>query len=97
MNLSVEIYPSLYFLQPRQTLLSAASRVGEASYRVLYTIGEEDVVDRERQDLLLGLAKTVANNTAALVLKAKNVASHCEDQHTQNRVSFKILFVRKYM
>ena len=73
-------------LQPRQTLLSAASRVGEASYRVLYTIGEEDVADRERQDLLLGLAKTVANNTAALVLKAKNVASHCEDQHTQNRV-----------
>jgi len=73
-------------VEPRQTLLSAASRVGEASYRVLYTIGEEDVVDRERQDLLLGLAKTVANNTAALVLKAKNVASHCEDQHTQNRV-----------
>jgi hypothetical protein len=41
---------------------------------------------RERQDLLLGLAKTVANNTAALVLKAKNVASKCEDQYTQNRV-----------
>lgn len=72
--------------EPRQTLLSAASRVGEASYRVLYTIGEEDVSDRERQDMLLGLAKTVANNTAALVLKAKNVASHCEDQYTQNRV-----------
>ena len=61
--------------------------MGEASYRVLYTIGEEDVVDRERQDLLLGLAKTVANSTAALVLKAKNVASECEDQYTQNRVS----------
>ena len=42
---------------------------------------------RERQDLLLGLAKTVANNTAALVLKAKNVASKCEDQYTQNKVS----------
>ena len=75
-----------FLAQPRQTLLSAASRVGEASYRVLYTIGEEDVADRERQDLLLSLAKTVANNTAALVLKAKNVASHCEDQPTQNRV-----------
>ncbi len=34
----------------------------------------------------MGLAKTVANNTAALVLKAKNVASKCEDQYTQNRV-----------
>ena len=73
-------------MQPRQTLLSAASKVGEASYRVLYTIGEEDVADRERQDLLLGLAKTVANSTAALVLKAKKVASECEDQFTQNRV-----------
>ena len=75
-----------FLAQPRQTLLSAASRVGEASYRVLYTIGEEDVADRDRQALLLSLAKTVANNTAALVLKAKNVASHCEDQPTQNRV-----------
>ena len=79
-------------MQPRQTLLSAASRVGEASYRVLYTIGEEDVVDRERQDLLLGLAKTVANSTAALVLKAKNVAHECEDQYTQNRVSHRFYF-----
>jgi hypothetical protein len=35
-----------FVIQPRQTLLSAASRVGEASYRVLYTIGEEEIVDR---------------------------------------------------
>ena len=67
-------------------MLSAASQVGEASYRVLYTIGEEDTGDRERKDLVLGLAKTVANSTAALVLKAKNVASECEDQYNQNRV-----------
>ena len=72
-------------LQPRQTLLSAASRVGEASDRVLYTIGEEDVTDRERKDLVLGLAKTVANSTAALVLKAKHVASEC-DNYNQTRV-----------
>ena len=72
-------------LQPRQTLLSAASRVGEASDRVLYTIGEEDVTDRERKDLVLGLAKTVANSTAAPVLKAKNVASEC-DNYNQTRV-----------
>ena len=38
--------------------------------------GEEDTGDRERKDLVLGLAKTVANSTAALVLKAKNVASN---------------------
>ena len=69
-------------------MLSAASQVGEASYRVLYTIGEEDTGDRERKDLVLGLAKTVANSTAALVLKAKNVASECDDQYNQNRVSY---------
>ena len=76
--------------QPRQTMLSAASQVGSASHRVLYTIGEEEVADKDRQDVLLGLAKAVANTTAALVLKAKNVASKCPDQTTQNRVSFLI-------
>ena len=72
--------------EPRQTMLSAASQVGSASHRVLYTIGEEEVADKERQDILLGLAKAVANTTAALVLKAKNVASKCPDQTTQNKV-----------
>lgn len=38
------------------------------------------------QDTLLSLAKAVANATAALVLKAKNVASKTEDQGLQNRV-----------
>jgi len=71
--------------EPRQTLLSAASRVGEASDRVLYTIGEEDDQDKSRKDLVLGLAKAVANSTAALVLKAKNVASECE-HYNQTRV-----------
>ena len=70
----------------RQQMLSAASKVGSASHRVLYTIGEEEVSDVERQETLLGLAKAVANTTAALVLKAKNVASKCPDQPTQNRV-----------
>ncbi len=73
-------------------MLSAASQVGSASHRVLYTIGEEEVVEKERQDILLGLAKAVANATAALVLKAKNVASKCPDQQTQNRVSISLFF-----
>ena len=73
-------------MQPRQSLLSAASRVGEASYKVLTTIGEEDGSSRELQDILLSLAKTVANTTAALVLKAKNIAATCEDSPTQNQV-----------
>ncbi|KAH6931665.1 hypothetical protein HPB50_026529 [Hyalomma asiaticum] len=72
--------------EPRQNLLNAASRVGEASHAVLYTIGEEDEADLELQDQLLAAAKQVANATAALVLQAKNVASTCEDQGQQNRV-----------
>ena len=66
-------------------MLNAATRVGEASHRVLSTIEEEDAVDKEVQDILLGLAKAVANATAALVLKAKNVAATSSDE-TQNRI-----------
>ncbi|XP_076659922.1 talin_middle and talin-RS domain-containing protein rhea isoform X2 [Halictus rubicundus] len=72
--------------EPRQSLLNAASRVGEASHQVLTTIGEENDSNRELQDMLLALAKAVANSTAALVLKAKNIAATCEDSATQNRV-----------
>ena len=37
-------------------------------------------------ETLLALAKAVANATAQLVLKAKNVASTTEDQGLQNKV-----------
>ncbi|XP_061940101.1 talin-1 isoform X4 [Apis cerana] len=77
---------SSYERYPRQNLLNAASRVGEASHQVLTTIGEENDSNRELQDMLLALAKAVANSTAALVLKAKNIAATCEDSATQNRV-----------
>jgi talin len=72
----------------RQHLFNAASRVGEASGEVLYTIGEESTESRELQDMLLGLAKAVANTTACLVLKAKNVAADCEDECTRNKGNF---------
>jgi talin len=72
--------------EPRQSLLNAASRVGEASTHVLASIGEDTAENKELQDMLLSLAKAVANTTAALVLKAKNIASTCEDQQTQNKV-----------
>ncbi|KAM3956237.1 LOW QUALITY PROTEIN: talin_middle and talin-RS domain-containing protein rhea [Aphomia sociella] len=73
--------------EPRQNLLNAASRVGEASTTVLYTIGEETEEDKETQDILLSLAKAVANTTAALVIKAKNVAAQCrDDQQLQNQI-----------
>lgn len=60
--------------------------MGEASHQVLSNMGDEDEYGREVQDLLLGLAKAVANTTAALVIKAKSVAATCPDQGTQNRV-----------
>lgn len=60
--------------------------MGDASHSVLSNLGEEDAVDREVQDILLGLAKAVANTTAALVLQSKSVAANCPDQATQNRV-----------
>lgn len=78
---------------PRQNLFNAASRVGEASGQVLMTIGEEDDSSRELHDMLLALAKAVANTTAALVLKAKSIASECEDEETRNRGDLKITLI----
>ncbi|CAO1372381.1 unnamed protein product [Diamesa serratosioi] len=71
---------------PRQNLFNAASRVGEASGQVLSTIGEESEESRELHDMLLGLAKAVANTTAALVLKAKSIAADCDDEETRTKV-----------
>lgn len=79
---------------PRQSLISAASRVGDATQALLYTINgassqlDEDELEaeRERADLLLALAKTVASSAAALVLKAKDVASTCRNEELQNLV-----------
>lgn len=73
---------------PRQNLFNAASRVGEASGQVLYQIGEESVESKELHDMLLGLAKAVANTTAALVLKAKSIAADCDDEATRTKGKF---------
>lgn len=70
--------------EPRQHLLGAATRVGDASKAVLTTIDEYP--NQETQDILLGLAKAVANTTAALILKTKAVASQSDDQEIQNKV-----------
>lgn len=73
---------------PRQSLISAASRVGDATQAMLYTInnGEEEEEERRRADSLLSSAKSVARSAAALVLKAKDVASTCRDEELENRV-----------
>ncbi|XP_023568211.1 talin-2 isoform X2 [Octodon degus] len=71
--------------EPRQTVLTAAGSIGQASGDLLRQIGEIETDDRF-QDVLMSLAKAVANAAAMLVLKAKNVAQVAEDTVLQNRV-----------
>ncbi|XP_036337556.1 talin-2 [Rhagoletis pomonella] len=73
--------------EPTQSLINAASRVGEATTHVLSTIAEEEVPENsDLHDMLLTLAKAVANTTAALMLRAKSIAASCEDEESRNRV-----------
>ncbi|NXE42863.1 TLN1 protein, partial [Ptilorrhoa leucosticta] len=71
--------------EPRQNLLQAAGLVGQTSGELLQQIGESDT-DPRFQDMLMQLAKAVANAAAALVLKAKNVAQKTEDAGLQTQV-----------
>ncbi|XP_042587905.1 talin-1 [Cyprinus carpio] len=71
--------------EPRQNLLQAAGNVGQTSGELLQQIGESDA-NQQFQEMLMQLAKAVANAAAALVLKAKNVAQKSEDSAQQNRV-----------
>ncbi|XP_040927043.1 talin-2 isoform X2 [Betta splendens] len=71
--------------EPRQTVLTAAGSIGQASGDLLRHIGEGET-DEKFQDTLMNLAKAVANAAAMLVLKAKNVAQVAEDTILQNRV-----------
>ncbi|XP_062246016.1 talin-2 isoform X2 [Platichthys flesus] len=71
--------------EPRQTVLTAAGSIGQASGDLLRHMGEGET-DEKFQDTLMNLAKAVANAAAMLVLKAKNVAQVAEDSVLQNRV-----------
>uniref|UniRef100_A0AAY4E534 TLN2 n=1 Tax=Denticeps clupeoides TaxID=299321 RepID=A0AAY4E534_9TELE len=71
--------------EPRQTVLTAAGSIGQASGDLLRQMGEGET-DEKFQDILMNLAKAVANAAAMLVLKAKNVAQVAEDPVLQNRV-----------
>uniref|UniRef100_A0A4W6FUX3 Talin 2a n=1 Tax=Lates calcarifer TaxID=8187 RepID=A0A4W6FUX3_LATCA len=87
--------------EPRQTVLTAAGSIGQASGDLLRQIGESETDERfqvtlrpvhlslplhSEKDILMNLAKAVANAAAMLVLKAKNVAQVAEDTVLQNRV-----------
>ncbi|XP_041082285.1 talin-2 isoform X1 [Polyodon spathula] len=71
--------------EPRQTVLTAAGSIGQASGDLLRHIGESEA-DERFQEVLMNLAKAVANAAAMMVLKAKNVAQVAEDTVLQNRV-----------
>ncbi|XP_039551194.1 talin-2 isoform X2 [Pimephales promelas] len=71
--------------EPRQTVLTAAGSIGQASGDLLKQMGEGET-DERFQDIMMNLAKAVANAAAMLVLKAKNVAQVAEDTVLQNRV-----------
>ncbi|XP_061534093.1 talin-2 isoform X2 [Phycodurus eques] len=71
--------------ESRQTVLTAAGSIGQASGDLLRHMGEGET-DEKFQDTLMNLAKAVANAAAMLVLKAKNVAQVAEDNILQNRV-----------
>ncbi|XP_014112438.1 PREDICTED: talin-1 isoform X3 [Pseudopodoces humilis] len=71
--------------EPRQNLLQAAGLVGQTSGELLQQIGESDT-DPRFQDMLMQLAKAVANAAAALVFKARNVAQKTEDAALQTQV-----------
>ncbi|CAL8103548.1 unnamed protein product [Calicophoron daubneyi] len=84
----------------RKAIIEAASRVGEASNDLLRHVmheGPDETIEpgllvhtedeRAYQDELLSLAKAVANATAGLVVKAKNLATQSMlDPEAQQRV-----------
>uniref|UniRef100_A0A4W5PB56 Talin 2 n=1 Tax=Hucho hucho TaxID=62062 RepID=A0A4W5PB56_9TELE len=78
--------------EPRQTVLTAAGSIGQASGDLLHHMGEGETDERFQEnthvppDILMSLAKAVANAAAMMVLKAKNVAQVAEDTVLQNRV-----------
>ncbi|XP_070178806.1 talin-1-like [Littorina saxatilis] len=72
--------------EPRQNLLAAAGKIGEASQEVMEEMETAEDMDKAFQDTLLSLAKAVANVTATLVIKAKTVASKTDNEAQQNNV-----------
>ncbi|KAG7268298.1 hypothetical protein CRUP_023093 [Coryphaenoides rupestris] len=75
-----------------QQLLGAAKNLASAVSSMLKTAQPSNIEPRQNllqaagNDMLMQLAKAVANAAAALVLKAKNVAQKTEDSAQQNRV-----------
>uniref|UniRef100_A0AAQ4S7L3 Talin 2 n=1 Tax=Gasterosteus aculeatus aculeatus TaxID=481459 RepID=A0AAQ4S7L3_GASAC len=78
--------------EPRQTVLTAAGSIGQATGDLLRHMGEGETDEKFQHLLSPGPSTnihgsfTVANAAAMLVLKTKNVAQVAEDTILQNRV-----------
>jgi len=75
----------------RQNILVTASRLGEISGNLVRRLDNELTLNPfdtsvEYQDKLLSLAKSVANTTAAYVLKAKDIATNIQQQDNVNEM-----------
>lgn len=75
----------------RQNILLTASRLGEISQDLVRRLANEITINYfdssiEYQEKLLTLAKSVANTTAAYVLKAKDIATNVDEQNTVNNI-----------
>uniref|UniRef100_A0AAY4DRJ3 Talin 1 n=1 Tax=Denticeps clupeoides TaxID=299321 RepID=A0AAY4DRJ3_9TELE len=84
-NLACAVSDMLKTAQPASTEQNPSFQQRCEIGELLQQIGESDA-DQRFQDMLMQLAKAVANAAAALVLKAKNVAQKTEDSALQNRV-----------
>ena len=75
----------------RQSILLTASRLGEVSQDLSRRLADE-ITDNpfdssaEYQEKLLALAKSVANTTAACVLKAKDIATNVQERQNVNEI-----------
>lgn len=70
----------------KQTLLVLCARLGEMNQEILRQIDEEFDSTTDYQEKLLLNAKSVANTTAVYVLKAKDIASHRNEQALINEI-----------
>ncbi|ESN92443.1 hypothetical protein HELRODRAFT_115799 [Helobdella robusta] len=72
--------------KPRQNILNAANRVGEASQGIMLYVepcSDEENIYKEK---LMTSARAVATATANLVLQAKNVSARCKTKEQQSQV-----------
>lgn len=72
--------------EPRQKILNAANRVGEAGDGVRRHLEEDTLQEAHYKDKLMTSARQVASCASDLVRQAKNVSAACGNKQDQNAV-----------